>query len=216
MVAIFTVTISILSLVTAVSFCIWLLKGVNTEPEFDNFKEIATDIIAGFSGILLAYLLFSFVGLRRELHQIFGKNLSEDFKKIKRNFLIMVVIYGLFTVYNIIFGNFYRIICKMHIRWILNGFFYTACESGIILSIMHLYHSQKSQNRSTARTSIQPTEISQKSQNRSTTRSSKQPSDDSRYSISTHNSKKLDDGDDLMTIEDQVYEPEYLTNFELY
>ena len=127
LVTIFTVTITILALVCAVSLCIWSIRGVTTEAEFLQFKDVGADCLAAFSTLLLFYLVFSYVGLRRGLNKIFGKNLSEDFKKIQRNFTIMVAIYGLFTFYMIMVGHFYRIICPMYIRWILNGFFEVAC-----------------------------------------------------------------------------------------
>ena len=140
---VFTFTITILALANAVFLCCWtasVMKNDTTGVIDFNELRIGGDCLATFSAICVCYLVFSFVGLRLKLSQIFGKNLSPDFDKLSQNFLIMVVVFGIHFVYMCIYGNFYRIICKTYIRWILNCFFEVACEYGVILSILHLYH----------------------------------------------------------------------------
>jgi len=78
-VSIFTVTMTILALACALTLCVWCIVGVSSDPEFYHFQDVGGYCVAGFSTLLLIYLVFSYVGLRQKLHKIFGKNLSEDF-----------------------------------------------------------------------------------------------------------------------------------------
>jgi hypothetical protein len=59
---------------------------------------------------------------------------------LEQCFTVMVVIYVLFAVYMSVYGNFYKMICKTYIRWILNDCIGVALESAIIIPIMYLHH----------------------------------------------------------------------------
>jgi len=120
-----TSTLTILALTNVVLLCVWTVvyfKSPELQEEF-NLIQIGSDCQATFSAFLLAYLVYSYMGLRWTLSKIFSKELPPDFVYLSRNFAIVVVVFGFNFFYMCAYGHYHKIICKMYIRWILKSFF---------------------------------------------------------------------------------------------
>jgi hypothetical protein len=59
---------------------------------------------------------------------------------LQLNFTVMVIVYLIFAAFMIGFGQYYKLICKTYIRWILDNVISVMFESAIVISIMYLHH----------------------------------------------------------------------------
>jgi hypothetical protein len=59
--------------------------------------------------------------------------MSPEFLMLERNFTVMVVLYVLYSVFMILNGNFYILICQETIRWIVDGWISVVFEAAIII-----------------------------------------------------------------------------------
>lgn len=188
---VFTFTITTLALSSAVVLCVWVAK-VFKDGHVVNHAElgrIVSNFLAIFSAVCALYLVVSLLVLQKTLNEIFGKNLAPDFRNLRQNFVIVVVAYGLYFIFNCIYGRYYKIICQTYIRWIIEFLVQCAFEIGVILPILHLHHTVAS----TAQHSPQQTQ----------------------ELVKARDSKTLQE-DEESEIEDIEFEAEMLSNFELY
>ncbi len=140
---VFTFTITTLALSSAVVLCVEVAKVFKDGREVDHSKlgNIVSNILAFFSAVCALYLVVSLLVLQKTLNEIFGKNLAPDFQILRRNFVIVVMVYVFYFIFNCIYGRYYKIICQTYIRWIIGFLVQCAFEIGVILPILHLHHT---------------------------------------------------------------------------
>ncbi len=140
----FNLVITIICTGCAVYLTTWLILLFTHHREKDQItmKWLIVDgyIYFAVSVLLVVYLLFAYIGLRMKLHEIFGKQLSQEFKMLECNFTVMVVTYVLLALYSAGYGYYDKLICKTYIRWILDAILCVIFESSIIISILNLHH----------------------------------------------------------------------------
>jgi len=188
---VFTFTITTLALSSAVVLCVEVAKVFKDGRVVNHAKlgRIFSNILAIFSAVCALYLVVSLLVLQKTLNEIFGKNLAPDFQILRRNFVIVVVAYGLYFIFNCIYGRYYKIICQTYIRWIIEFLVQCAFEIAVILPILHLHHTVASTTK----------DVPQQTQEL----------------IKARDSKTLQE-DEESEIEDVEFEAEMLSNFELY
>ena len=189
LVTVFTFTITFLALTSAVVLCVEVAKVFKDGRVVNHAKlgTIVSNVLAIFSAVCALYLVVSLLVLQKTLNEIFGKNLAPDFQILRRNFVIVVVAYSLYFIFNCIYGRYWKIVCQTYIRWIIEFLVQCAFEIGVILPILHLHHTVAYTTQDVRQQTQEP----------------------------ARDAKTLQE-DEESEIEDIEFEAEMLSNFELY
>jgi len=151
--------------------------------------------VAFYGLITITYLIYSCISLFIILNKLFKNNVPADFNSLRRCFMAMVVIFGVFIVYCIVYGFIVNVACKMYLMSIFNDFIKVGCLTGIVLTNLHVYYEFNG-----------PCDAA-----------TKKPTSDAVLSDDLNKTDNLvKDEDSESEIEEIEYKAEYLTNFELW
>jgi len=119
-----TAIIGLASAVCAFGAIIWLIIlfeqiSLSILPTWQNINGW---ILCCFCIILVLYLFFAYFVLRAKMHEIFGKELSEEFKMLRNTFTVTLAVNLFMAAYYSAYGHFYTVICQTYIRWSVGNF----------------------------------------------------------------------------------------------
>ena len=100
-----------------------------------------------FDGIVLVYLIVAMCLVNRTIKKnIKEMNVEESQNKMKILFGVFISFIGLICLSHIVLGNWWRVICKKFVRYILGLYFTIICDFLIILPILGVLYYEARQN----------------------------------------------------------------------